>query len=61
MLDLKHLSSEELKQLFKEEESRIMEKVAALSGTHSYEFIVEFLAPLKKIHDEIELRKINEV
>ena len=59
MQDLGHLSFEELKQLFQEEESRIMEKVTSLSVIHSYESILVFLAPLKNIYDEIQRRKDN--
>ncbi len=58
--DFSNHSTEELKQLFQEEEKRIMDKITSMSVNHSYESIALFLAPLKNIYDEIERRKENQ-
>jgi hypothetical protein len=51
------MSTEELKEYFTQAENKIMEKVLSLKGHHSYEALLVFLEPLKKIYEEIQRRK----
>jgi hypothetical protein len=59
-LDLQQLTLEELNEHFKEEENRIMGKILGLLAQHSYDAMLLFLEPLKKINEEIERRKSKE-
>ncbi len=54
---LQQLTLEELNEHFKEEENRIRGKILGLQAQHSYDAMLLFLEPLKKINEEIERRK----
>src|SRR5688500_18793041 len=58
-MDIQYMSTEQLREYFKEEEIRILEKICSFHSNLSYESTLLFLEPLKKIHEEIKRRELE--